>query len=136
MECHIAASHVARHLPTNRAKVDDFLVRGTKDGGGVMKKCIITITEVLDNKPCQTMVLDVSGDTILVNCPENSGVEVESVNRGLYFELIFKLPNLGHELHFLCKNNDTSGTSSLAECDAALAVCNNAHLVQHLQVAA
>ena len=101
-----------------------------------MKKCMITITEVLDNKPCQTMVLDVSGDTILVNCPENSGVEVESVNRGLHFELIFKLPNVDQELHFLCKNNHTSGTSSQAECDAALAVCTDAHLVQHFQVAA
>ncbi|MEJ2235326.1 MAG: hypothetical protein P8X67_15505 [Syntrophobacterales bacterium] len=37
-----------------------------------MKKCMITITEVLDNKPCQTMVLDITDDTISVNCPENS----------------------------------------------------------------
>jgi hypothetical protein len=97
---------------------------------------MITITEVLDNKLCQTMVLDVSEDTILVNCPENYGIQVESVNRGLYFELIFKLPHIDHELHFLCKNNHTSDTSSLAECDAALALCTDAHLVQHLQVAA
>ena len=101
-----------------------------------MKKCMITITEVLDNKPCQTMVLHISGDTISVNCPENSGIEVESVNRGLHFELIFKLPNLDHELHFQCRNNHTSDIPSEAECDATLALCTDAHLVQHLQVAA
>ena len=94
-----------------------------------MKKCMITITEVLDNKPGQTMVLDISGDTITVNCPENSGIEVESVNRGLHFELIFKLPHIDHELHFQCKNNHTNDI-------ATLAVCTNAHLAQHLQVAA
>jgi hypothetical protein len=101
-----------------------------------MKKCMITITEVLDNKPCKTMVLDISGDTITVNCPENSGIEVESVNRGLHFELIFKLPNLDHELHFQCRKNHTSDALSQAEGDATLAVCTDAHLVQHLQVAA
>jgi hypothetical protein len=123
-------------LPNTKAKVDDFVERGTKEGGGVMKKCMITITEVLDNKPCQTMVLDISEDTIEVNCPENSGIEVESVNRGLHSELIFKLPNLDHELHFRCKNNHTTDIPSVAECDVALAVCTDAHLVQHLQVAA
>jgi hypothetical protein len=97
---------------------------------------MITITEVLDNKPCQTMVLDISEDTIEVNCPENSGIEVESVNRGLHSELIFKLPNLDHELHFRIKNNHTTDIPSVAECDVALAVCTDAHLVQHLQVAA
>ena len=101
-----------------------------------MKKCMITITEVLDNKPGQTMVLDIAGDTISVNCPENSGIEVESVNRGLHFELIFKLPHLDHELHFQCKNSHTSDVASDPVCDATLAVCTNAHLVQHLQVAA
>ena len=127
---------MARHLPNTKAKVDVFLERGTKEGGGVMKKCMITITEVLDNKPCQTMVLDISEDTISVNCPENSGIEVESVNRGLHFELIFKLPHIDHELHFQCKNNQRSDVLSEAVCDATLAVCTNAHLVQHLQVAA
>ena len=101
-----------------------------------MKKCMITITEILDNKPGQTMVLDISGDTISVNCPENSGIEVESVNRGLHFELIFKLPHIDHELHFQCKNNQTSDVLSEAVCDATLAMCTEAHLVQHLQVAA
>ena len=101
-----------------------------------MKKCMITITEVLDNKPCQTMVLDISEDTISINCPENSGIEVESINRGLHFELIFKLPNLDHELRFQCRNKHTSDVLSEAVCDARLAVCTNANLVQHLQVAA
>ena len=101
-----------------------------------MKKCMITITEVLDNKPCQTMVLDISEDTIEVNCPENSGIEVESVNRGLHSELIFKLPNLDHELHFQCKNNQRRDVLSEAECEATLGVCTDAHLVQRLQVAA
>lgn len=101
-----------------------------------MKKCMITITEVLDNKPCQTMVLDISEDTISVNCPENSGIEVESINRGLHFELIFKLPHIDHELHFQCKNSQTSDNLSEAVCDATLAVCTDAHLVQRLQVAA
>ena len=101
-----------------------------------MKKCMITITEVLDNKPCQTMVLDITDDTISVNCPENSGIKVESVNRGLHFELIFKLPNLEHELHFRCKNNQTSDVLSKAECGPTLAARTDAHLFQHLQVAA
>jgi hypothetical protein len=101
-----------------------------------MKKCMVTITEVLDNKACQTMVMDISEDTISVNCPENSGIEVESVNRGSHFELIFKLPHIDHELHFQCKNSHRSDIPSEAECDATLAVCTDAHLVQHLQVAA
>ena len=101
-----------------------------------MKKCMITITEVLDNRPCQTMVLDISEDTISVNCPENSGIEVETVNRGLDFELIFKLPHFDHELHFQCKNNKTSNVLSETACDPTLAMCTDAHLVQHLQVAA
>ena len=82
------------------------------------------------------MVLDISEDTISVNCPENSGIEVESVNRGLHFELIFKLPHVDHKLHFLCKNNKTSDVLSKAVCDETLVVCTDAHLVQHLQVAA
>jgi hypothetical protein len=111
-------------------------LKGAQRKEGVMKKCMITITEVLDNKPCQTMVLDITDDTISVNCSENSGIKVESVNRGLHFELIFKLPNLDHELHFRCKNKHTSDIPSVAECDAAPAICTDAHLVQHLQVAA
>jgi hypothetical protein len=82
------------------------------------------------------MVLNISGDTISVNCPENSGVEIESVNRGSHFELIFKLPHIDHELHFQGKNNHSSDIPSEAECDATLAVCTDAHQVQHLQVAA
>jgi hypothetical protein len=101
-----------------------------------MKKCMVTITEVLDDKPCQTMVLDITDDTISVNCPENSGIKVEPINRGLHFELIFQLPNLDYELHFQCKNNQTSDVLSEAECDPTLAVCTDAHLVQRLQVAA
>lgn len=101
-----------------------------------MKKCMVTITEVLDNKFCQTTVLDISDDTISVNCSENSGIEVESVNRGMHFELIFKLPHVDHELRFQCKNKQTSNVLSEAACEATLAVCTNAHLVQHLQVAA
>ena len=129
------ASHVARHLPNNKARVDDFLI-GAQRKEGVMKKCMITITEVLDNNPCQTMVLDISDDTITVNCPENSGIEVESVNRGLHFELIFKLPHTDHKLHFQCKNKKTSDVLNKAGCEAMLAVCTDAHLVQRLQVAA
>lgn len=101
-----------------------------------MKKYMITITEVLDNKPCQTMVLDISEDTISVNCPENSGIEVESVNRGSHFELIFKLPHIDYELHFQCKNNHTSDILSEAECDATLEVCTEGYLVQNCQLAA
>ena len=33
MSCHFVASHVARHLPNNKTKVDDFLEGGTKEGG-------------------------------------------------------------------------------------------------------
>lgn len=101
-----------------------------------MKKYMITITEVLDNKACQTMVLDISEDTISVNCPENSGIEVESVNKGLHFELIFKLPHVDHELHFRCQNKQTTEVLGKEACDATLAACTDAHLVQHLQVAA
>ena len=101
-----------------------------------MKKCMITITEVLDNKACQTMVLDISEDTISVNCPENSGVEIESVNRGSHFELIFKLPHIDHELHFQCKNSHRSDIPRDVECDAALAICTEAYLVQNCQWAA
>jgi hypothetical protein len=55
-----------------------------------MKKCMITITEVLENETSQTVVLDISERSISVNCPKSTGIEVESINRDSHFELIFK----------------------------------------------
>jgi hypothetical protein len=54
-----------------------------------MKKCMITITEVLENETSQTVVLDISERSISVNCPKSTGIEVESINRDSHFELIF-----------------------------------------------
>lgn len=87
-----------------------------------MKKCMITITEILDNKYCPTMVMDISEDTISVNCPENTGIEVESINRGSHFELIFKLPHIDQELHFQCKKSHMSDIPKEDKLDATLAV--------------
>ena len=134
MECDFVATHVAQPLLDDEAKVGDLLKGAQRRG--VMKKCMITITEVVDNKPCQTTVLDISEDAISVNCPENSGIEVESVNKGMHFELIFKLPHADHELHFQCKNKQTRNVLSEAACESTLAVFTDAHMVQHLQVAA
>ena len=101
-----------------------------------MKKCMITITEVLDNKTCQTMVMDISEDTISVNCPENTGIEVESVNRGSHFELIFKLPHIDQELHFQCKKSHMSEIPEGDKLDATLALYAEAYPPLYCQLAA
>ena len=101
-----------------------------------MKKCMITITEVLDNKTCQTLVLDISEDNISVNCPENSGIEVESVNRGSHFELIFKLPHIDQQLHLQCKTSHRRDIPNEVEGGAIFGVSSETYLGHNCQLAA
>ena len=72
-----------------------------------MKKCMITITEVLENETCQTVVLDISERSISVNCPKSTGIEVESINRDSHFELIFKLPHIDITRYFYASEEET-----------------------------
>jgi len=91
---------------------------------------MITITEVLDNKTCPTMVLDISEDSISVNCPENSGIEVEAVNRGSHFELIFKLPHIDKNLRFQGDNDHMSNVVNEVEFGAAFGFSSATYLAQ------
>jgi len=97
-------------------------------GRGVMAKCMITITEILEKAPCPTVILDVSDGTISVNCPKNTGIEIESISRSSYCELIFKLPHTAETLRFICENYHTSHTHSQVQLDATFGVSTELNL--------
>jgi len=69
-----------------------------------MKKYMITITALLENETSPTLVLDISPDSILVNCPKNSGIEVEALKGESHVDLFCKLPDTEQSLHFHCPN--------------------------------
>jgi len=74
-----------------------------------MKKYMITITALLENETSPTLVLDISPDSILVNCPKNSGIEVEALKGESHVDLFCKLPDCKlpdteQSLHFHCPN--------------------------------
>ncbi len=101
-----------------------------------MKKCMITITEVLENETCQTVVLDISERSISVNCPKSTGIEVESINRDSHFELIFKLPHIDQQLHLRCKTRHRRDIPNEVECGATFGVSSEAYLGHNCQLAA
>lgn len=69
-----------------------------------MKKYMITITAVLENETSPTLVLDISPDSVMVNCPKSSGIEVEALKGESHLDLFCKLPDTEESLHFHCPN--------------------------------
>ena len=69
-----------------------------------MKRCIITITTLLEDNTRQTVVLDVSEGDVFANCPRRSGIEIESFKRDSEFELVCKIPLSNERFHFQFKD--------------------------------
>ena len=89
-----------------------------------MRKYIITITEILDEDPRSTAVVNISDGTIAVGCPKSSGIEVESFTRASGFELIFNLGRTDQRLHFICANCHTNHTDDAVDLVETYAVSN------------
>ena len=69
-----------------------------------MKRCMITITTVLENNTSPTVVLDISQRGVLVNCPKCPDIEIDSYRRDSHLELFCKIPDTREELHFQFKD--------------------------------
>ena len=69
-----------------------------------MKRCMITITTLLEDDTRQTVVLKIAKGDVFVNCPRSSGIEIESFRRDSELELVCKIPNGNEKFHFLFKN--------------------------------
>jgi hypothetical protein len=76
----------------------------TEIGGMVMKRCMITITTLLEDDTGKTLVLDISQRGVSVNCPKCSNIEMDSYLRDSHFEFFCKIPETDEELHFLFKD--------------------------------
>ena len=64
-----------------------------------MKRCMITITTVLENDTSPTVVLDISQRGVFVNCPKCPDIEIDSYRRDSILNLFCKLPQTREELH-------------------------------------
>ncbi len=69
-----------------------------------MKRCMITITTVLENNTSPTVVLDISQRGVLVNCPKCPDIEIDSYRRDSHLELFCKILDTQEELHFQIKD--------------------------------
>jgi hypothetical protein len=69
-----------------------------------MKKYMITITALLENETSPTLVLDISPDSVVVNCPKSSGIEVEALKSESHLDLFCRLPDTEESLHLHCPN--------------------------------
>ena len=69
-----------------------------------MKRYMITITALLENETSPTLVLDISPDSVVVNSPKSSGIEVEALKSESHLDLFCKLPDTEESLHFHCPN--------------------------------
>lgn len=69
-----------------------------------MKKCMITITALLEDETSPTLVLDISPDSVLVNCPKSSGIEIKALKTESHVDLFCKLPDMEETFHFHCPN--------------------------------
>ena len=69
-----------------------------------MKKCSITITPFLKNKPVPAVVIDISADDVSVNYPKDAGINIDSIGGPSHFELRLKIPQTDKALHFRYDN--------------------------------
>jgi len=74
-----------------------------------MKKYMITMSALLENETSPTLVLDISPDSVLVNCPKSSGIEVKALKTESHVDLFCKLPDTEESLHFHCSNLQRRG---------------------------
>ena len=65
-----------------------------------MKRCMVTITTVLENNTIPTVVLDISQRGVFVNCPKCPEVEIDSHRSDSGLELFCKIPETQEELRF------------------------------------
>ena len=84
-----------------------------------MRRCKIAITAVMENNSYPTVLLDLSPQGVLVNCPKDTGIEVDSITGDSHFELVFKLPDTDEELHFQCKKRTVSDLANRINVCAA-----------------
>ncbi len=61
------------------------------------------------NETSPTLVLDISPDSVLVNCPKSSGIEVKALKTESHVDLFCKLPDTEESLHFHCSNLQRRG---------------------------
>jgi hypothetical protein len=69
-----------------------------------MKRCMITITTVLENNTIPTVVVDVSQRGVTVNCPKCPDIEIDSYRRDSHLEIFYRIPDTQEELHFQFKD--------------------------------
>jgi hypothetical protein len=67
-----------------------------------MKRCMITITTLLEDNSGQTLLVDISQRGVSVNCPKCSDIQIDSYRGDAQFELLCKIPVTNEELqvHF------------------------------------
>ena len=93
-------------------------------------KYMITITKILEDNTYQTLGLDISQNTISVNCPKSTGIEVETVKRDSHFELVLKLPYIDQDLRFQCENGHMSEVVNEVHFGAVFGISAETYLVQ------
>ena len=76
----------------------------SKDGGEDMKRCMITITTLLEDNTGQTVVLDISQRGLSVNCPKCSDIEIDSHPGSSEFEIFWRIPETNEKLHLQFKD--------------------------------
>ena len=64
-----------------------------------MKRCMITITTLMEDNSGQTVILDISKRDVSVNRPKNSRIQVESFGSESQFELFCKVPESHEEIY-------------------------------------
>ena len=69
-----------------------------------MKRCMITITTLLEDDSGKTLVLDISQRGVSVNCPKCSDIEIDSYGGDSEFELFCKIPETNEEFHLHFKD--------------------------------
>lgn len=84
-----------------------------------MKRCMITITTLLEDNTRQTVVLGIDKGDVSVSCPKSSGIEIESFGKDSEFELVCKIPNSNEKLHFQFKDPWMDGSLDRLVCRAA-----------------
>ena len=88
-------------------------------GGKKMKRCMITITTLLEDDTRQTVVLNIAKGDVSVNCPKSSGIEIKSFGSDSQFELLCKIPDSHEELHFQFKDPWMNASPDEFGCRAA-----------------
>ena len=98
------AEKLAQLLPNRKSRVQGASRQTSKNGGEDMKRCMITITTLLEDNTGQTVVLDISQRGLSVNCPKCSDIEIDSHPGSSEFEIFWKIPETDEKLHLHFKD--------------------------------